>query len=73
MPMTYEIAIGTPIDLGNLRERLRRMSNDELRKFGKACAYMCSPKGNLGKARGQNFVTQLDEARHEWKRRMQRR
>ena len=60
----------TPIDLEKLRDRLRKMSNEELRKFGKAAAYMCTPHANLGKAPAEDFVLQLDEARKEWKRRM---
>jgi hypothetical protein len=70
--MTYDFAKGTPIDLEKLRERLRKMSDRELREFGKAAAHMCSPEANLGKAPGQDSVTQLYEARQEWKRRMKR-
>jgi hypothetical protein len=70
--MTYGFAKGTPIDLGKLRERLRKMSNDEVRKFGKTAAFMCTPKVNLRKAPGQDFVTQLETARSERKRRMKR-
>lgn len=68
----YDFAKGTPIDLDKLRERLRKMSNEELRKFGKAAAYMCAPHANMGKPPNQDFVTQLEEARAEWKRRMKR-
>jgi hypothetical protein len=68
--MTYDFAKGTPIDLDKLREQLRKMSDRELREFGKAAAHMCSPGANFGKAPGQDFVIQLDEARKEWKRRM---
>jgi hypothetical protein len=70
--MTFDFAKGTPIDLDKLRERLRKMSDREVRDFGKACAYMCSPDANLGKALHPDFVTQLEEARQEWKRRMKR-
>lgn len=69
----YDFAKGTPIDLAALRERLRKMSDKELREFGKASAHMCSPQANFGKPPGQDFVTQLEEARAEWKRRMKRR
>jgi hypothetical protein len=71
--MTYDFAKSTPIDLDKLRDRLRKMSNEELRKFGKAAAFMCTSEANLGKTPNQDFVTQLDEARNEWKRRMKRR
>jgi len=45
------------------------MSDEQLVKFGKAAAYMCSPKANLGHAPRKEFVIQLDEARAEWRRR----
>jgi hypothetical protein len=70
--MTYDFAKSTPIDLDKLRDRLRKMSVKELRDFGKACAHMCSPQAHFGKAPEQDFVTQLEEARKEWKRRMKR-
>jgi hypothetical protein len=70
--MTYDFAKGTPIDLDKLHDHLRKMSNDEQRKFGKAAALMCTPDANLGKAPHQDFVTQLEEARKEWKRGMKR-
>jgi hypothetical protein len=56
-------------DRNEVRERLRRMSDEQLRDFGRACVYMCSPKANLGKAPLEPFVIQLEEARDEWKRR----
>ncbi len=70
--VTHDFAKSTPIDRDKLRERLRKMSNEELRKFGKASAYMCSPKANLGKPPAEDFIIQLEEARQEWKRRMKR-
>jgi hypothetical protein len=56
-------------DIEKLRERLRRMTDEELREFGKAAAYMVSPKANLGKPPREAFVIQLAEARAEWARR----
>lgn len=70
--MTYDFAKGTPIDLDKLRELLRKMSDRELREFGKAAAHTCSPEANFGKVPHQDFVRQLEEARQEWKRRMKR-
>ena len=67
-----EFAKGSPIDRDALRDRLRKMSNKELREFGKASAHVCSPETNMGKAPRQDLVTQLEEARLEWKRRMKR-
>jgi hypothetical protein len=56
-------------DVQALRTRLRKMTDEELRKFGKAARYMVSPKANMGKPPLPDFVLQLDEARAEWRRR----
>jgi len=45
------------------------MSDEELRKFGKAARYMVSPTANMGKAPLPAFVLQLEEAHAEWRRR----
>jgi hypothetical protein len=58
-----------PIDLEQLRQRLAKMSGTQLRKFGEAGRYLCSPEANLGKQPRGVFVIQLQEARREWKRR----
>jgi hypothetical protein len=55
-------------DVEGLRARLRKMSDEELRKFGKAARYMISPTANMGKAPLPTFVLQLEEARAEWRR-----
>lgn len=57
------------LDLEQLRQRLRKMNDAELLRFGKAAKYMCSPEANLGHPPGESFVIQLREAREEWKRR----
>jgi len=57
------------LDVTTLRERLQKMSDDELVKFGKAAGYMCSPAANLGHAPLRAFVIQLDEAWAEWRKR----
>jgi hypothetical protein len=59
----------TPLNVGELRERLRKMSDPELRKFGQAVQHLVSPKANPGQPPPEVFVIQLDEARNEWKRR----
>lgn len=64
----YRFATGA-LDIEDLRERLRKMSDAELRRFGEAARYMCSPKANMGHPPRQNFMTQLEEAKAEWKRR----
>jgi hypothetical protein len=45
------------------------MSDQELRRFGLAARFMCSPGANLGKPPRQVFVIQLEEARAELERR----
>jgi len=56
-------------DVDALRTRLQKMTDDQLRAFGKAARYMTSPKANMGKAPLPTFVLQLEEARAEWRRR----
>ena len=50
-----------------LRARLRRMSDGDLLRFGRAARYMCSPEANLGKEPRKAFVIQLREAVEEWR------
>jgi hypothetical protein len=57
------------LDIEGLRARLRKMSDEELRKFGEAAKYMVSPTANMGKPPLPAFVLQLEEARAEWRRR----
>jgi hypothetical protein len=52
------------IDLEVLRTRLRKMNDQELRRFGLAARFMCSAGAKLGNPR-QVFVIQLEEARAE--------
>ncbi len=59
----------TPFNVDELRERLRKMSDAELRTFGQAAQHMVSPKEDLGQPPPEMFAIQLDEARKEWKRR----
>jgi hypothetical protein len=56
-------------DLEALRIRLRKMNDQELRRFGLAARFMCSPGANLGKTPRRVFVIQLGEARAELERR----
>lgn len=58
-----------PLDLEELRARLRKMNDAELRRFGRASRFMCSPEANFGKPPRENFVVQLNEAEAEWRRR----
>ena len=53
-----------PIDLDQLRARLRKMTDEQLLRFGKAARFMCRDKSPR-----EVFVIQLNEARAEWRRR----
>ena len=65
----YDFARNGQIDVKQLRERLRKMTDTELLRFGKAAKYMCSPEASLGNPPSQTYILQLEEARAEWKRR----
>ena len=51
----YRFATGT-LDIKDLRERLRKMTDAALKRFGEAARFMCSPKANMGKPPRQNSV-----------------
>lgn len=57
------------LDVEALRVRLRAMTDFELTEWGKAAAYMSSPKANDSGPPRQVFIKQLEEARAEWRRR----
>jgi hypothetical protein len=57
-----------PENVEQIRERLRKMSDLELRKYGRVARNMADPKKNFGPP-NPSFQIQLDEARLEWKRR----
>jgi hypothetical protein len=57
-----------PENIEQIRARLRKMSDHELRKFGRAASDMADPKKNFGTP-NPAFAVQLGEARAEWKRR----
>jgi hypothetical protein len=65
----YRFATGGPIDVEELRERFRRMTNDQLLRYEKTAAYMCTPKANLDHPPREAFLVQLGETRSEWRRR----
>jgi len=52
------------INPDELRARLRKMTDEDLLRFGKAARLMCRDKSPR-----QVFVIQLEEARAEWRRR----
>jgi hypothetical protein len=51
-----------------IRERIRKMSDAELRKYGRAAQDSSDPRKNFD-PRNSAFQVQLDEARAEWRRR----
>jgi hypothetical protein len=57
-----------PENVEQIRERLRKMSDLELRKYGRAARNMADPKKSFG-APNPAFQIHLDEARAEWRRR----
>ncbi len=46
---------GDDVDVESLRTRLRKMNDQELRRFGLAAKVMCSPGANLGKPPAPNI------------------
>ena len=53
----------SPLDLDQLRARLRARSDRMLAQWGASAAYMCTPEANFGVPPRQVFVIQLEEAR----------
>ncbi len=67
------LATESPINLEQLRERLRKMTDAKLLEFGRASVHMCDPKNNHDGKPREVFVIQLAEARAEWQRRKKER
>ena len=57
-----------PEEIERIRERLRKMSDLELRQYGRAARDLANPKKNFGPP-NPSFAIQLAEARAEWRRR----
>jgi hypothetical protein len=57
-----------PEGIEQIRACLRKMSDHELRKFGRAARDLSDPKKNFGTP-NPVFKVQLEEARAEWRRR----
>lgn len=55
----------TAFDIEAVRDRLRKMNDAELLRFGQSAKYMCSPYANMGKPPREEFVMPLQEARAE--------
>jgi hypothetical protein len=52
-----------------IRERVRKMSDEELLRYGAICKSMRSPETNLDKPSLDAWTVQLQEARAEWRKR----
>lgn len=65
----YRFAAGGPIDVEEMRDRFRQMTDEQLLSYGKAAANMCTPLANFGHPPREAFLIQLREARAEWRRR----
>jgi hypothetical protein len=57
------------VDRESLRARLRKMTDSELLRYGRAAKSMCSPDAYFGQAPRQTVLVQLEEARAELERR----
>ena len=57
-----------PEDVERIRERLRKMSDLELRRYARAARDLSNPKKDFGSP-NPSLQVQLDEARAEWRRR----
>jgi hypothetical protein len=58
-----------PKNAAEIRERVRKMSDEELLRYGAICKSMCSPEANLDKPSLDAWTVQLQEARAEWRKR----
>jgi hypothetical protein len=56
-----------PDNVEEIRERLRKMSDLELRQYGRAARNMADPKKPFGPP-NPSFQIHLDEPRAEWRR-----
>jgi hypothetical protein len=57
------------VDLDAYRASLRKLTDEELIREGKAGRYLCSPMANFGKPPRRCFVIQFEEVKAEWRRR----
>jgi hypothetical protein len=54
-----------PEDVEQIRVRIHKMADRELREYGRAAASMADPRKNRNP--NPSFQIQLDEARAEWR------
>jgi hypothetical protein len=67
----YELA-GDQSGAKRIRQRLCKMSDAELLRFGMVAKYMCSQEANPEHTSREDFVLQLNEAQREWNKRFSR-
>jgi hypothetical protein len=58
-----------PENAAEIRERVRKMSDEELLRYGAICKSMRRPETNLDKPSLDAWTVQLQEARVEWRKR----
>jgi hypothetical protein len=63
------MSVAFDIDEEKERERLRKMSDEELIREGRAARYMCSPSTNSGKPPRDVHVIALRLCKEEYRRR----
>jgi hypothetical protein len=63
------ISSDMPVNCEQLRDRLQKMTDNELRRFGRAARKKCSPTANRGEKPPEEVAIELEEAFAEWKRR----
>ena len=56
-------------DVDKVRKKLRKLSDEELIREGKAARYMCAPSTNFGKPPRDIYVAALQLCKEEWRRR----
>jgi hypothetical protein len=56
------MSIGFRFNVEAVGIRLRKMTDAELVRWGKAARYMCTPEANRGQSPREEFVIQLKEA-----------
>jgi hypothetical protein len=67
----YEVT-GDQSGTERIRQRLCKMSDAELLRFGMVAKYMCSQEANPEQTSREDFVLQLNEAQREWNKRFTR-
>ena len=62
-PTMHTFASDSALEIETLPTHLARMDDAALARSGRAAAYMCSPRANMGRPPLGTFLAQLREAR----------